>query len=59
MRQAWVYNNSVGVQFKALCIYRIFYLLKCFVIYPLAEIKNFRDLMDYILDVLLTNMTNG
>lgn len=43
MRHAWVYSNSVGVQFKALCIYRMFYLLKCFVIYSLAEIKNFRD----------------
>lgn len=59
MRHAWVYTKSVGVQFKALCICRKFYLVKCFVIYPLEQIKNFRDLMNYFLDILLINMTKG
>lgn len=56
MRPVWLYNNSIVAQFKAFCIYRIFYLLKYFIIYPLAQIKNFEDVMDYLLDVLLINM---
>lgn len=39
MRPAWV-CNSVVVQFKAFYTYRIFYLLKCFVVYFLTQIKN-------------------
>lgn len=56
MIPVWVYNNSIVVWFKAFYIYRIFYLLKCFVVYSLAQIKNIWDCLSA---VLLINMTNG